>query len=255
MKKYIKIAINTILRLLPVGITCRLEFNRQKFIGFNERPLEFSFVFKSIGLLCPKKILDVGTGKTALPHLMRNCGPLVWAIDNVKDYWSSGMSNRHYVVLDYDITSEKHLQVGEKFDLISCVSVLEHIKDHDQAIKNMFELLNDEGHLVITCPYTDDSYHENVYEIPESNAYGRSIPFVCQSYSNRKVENWLKQNRGKIIEQEFWQCWSGKYWTTGDKINPPVRVEANQKHQLICLLIKKCSDDEAKVHEIRDSNS
>lgn len=239
MKKRLKVLINVMLNILPARIICKLEFNRQNFVGFNERPLEFSFVFKSIGMLYPKKILDVGTGKTALPHLMRNCGPLVWAIDNVRDYWSSGMSNRHYHVLDQDVTSKERLNFNDKFDLVTCVSVLEHIVDYNKAIQNMFDLLDEGGHLVVTCPYTEHSYNENVYLIPESNAYGKSIPFVCQSYSRANLNTWLKENGGEIVAQEFWQCWSGEYWTTGDKIIPPIKVDSKEKHQLTCLLIKK----------------
>ncbi len=169
---------------------------------------------------------------------MRNCGPLVTAIDNIRDYWTSGMSNRHYHVLDRDITASE-LNIDGKFDLITCISVIEHIEEHDVAIKNMFSLLNEGGHLILTCPYTENEYVENVYVLPESNAYGKDIFFVCQSYSREKLNNWLSSNGGQIIEQEFWQLWEGDYWTTGESVLPPVKVDAKGKHQLSCIVIKK----------------
>ena len=82
---------------------CRREFLTQKFSGFNERAVEYKFLFEHLAQVCPKTVLDVGTGKTALPQLIRTCGPLVTAIDNIKDYWPVGMTNRHYHVLDEDI--------------------------------------------------------------------------------------------------------------------------------------------------------
>ena len=238
MSKFIKKHYQTIARFIPPGLLRKLEFKRQTFIGMNERPLEYSFVFRNIGRLCPTRVLDVGTGTTALPHLIRNCGPLVTAIDNIRDYWTSGMSNRHYHVLDRDITAST-LDLKEKFDLITCISVLEHIENHDVAVKNMFSLLNEGGHIIITCPYTENQYVEDVYKLPESDAYGKDIFFVCQSYSRKQLNNWLDSNGGEIVEQEFWKVWGGDYWTTGGKNFPAVKVDSKEKHQLSCILIKK----------------
>ena len=105
MKKLLQKTIVRVINILPARLQNKIEYKRQTFIGLSERPVEYSFVFKCIGMLCPTRVLDVGTGTTALPHLIRNCGPLVTAIDNINDYWPSGMSNRHYYVLDKDITA------------------------------------------------------------------------------------------------------------------------------------------------------
>ncbi len=145
---------------------CRREYNAQVFTGFNERPVEFGFVFRKLAEIYPRTVLDVGTGTTALPHLMRNCGFLVTATDNVRDYWPRGMVNRHYHVIDDDIT-DTHL--SGVFDFITCVSVLEHIQRSDDAVGNMLSLLAEGGHLVLTFPYTEQSYVGNVYELPGSS--------------------------------------------------------------------------------------
>src|SRR5690554_5665673 len=113
---------------------CKREYQKQKFKRFNERAVEFAFVFNVISKIYPKSILDVGTGTTALPHLMRNCGPLVTASDNIRDYWAKGILNRHYHIIDDDITKT---QLKGKFDLITCISVLEHIEKYNDAVGNM----------------------------------------------------------------------------------------------------------------------
>ena len=77
-----------------------------------------------------------------MPHLMRNCGFLVTAIDNIKDYWHHGMTNRHYHVINDDITRSC---LDGPFDLVSCISVLEHIPYHQKAIENIFRLLKPGG--------------------------------------------------------------------------------------------------------------
>lgn len=214
---------------------CNYEYKKQRFERFNERPAEFSFIFRFITKHYPCTVLDVGTGTTALPHLMRNCGCLVTASDNITDYWSGGMNNRHYHIVNDDITTTN--LVGP-FDLVTCISVLEHIKDSDQAISNMVSLLKPGGHLIVTFPYTEKQYIENVYKLPGST-YGQNAPYITQSYSRGRVAHWLNTNDIKIALQEYWQYWSGDHWTVGDQIIPPRLTSVDQKHQLTCILFEK----------------
>jgi len=234
MLKFAKRTVKTLLNRYPQWI-CRKEFESQTFTRFNERPIEFCFVFRKLREIYPLTILDVGTGTTALPHLMRNCGCLVTATDNVRDYWPSGMLNRHYHLIDDDITKTR---LTATFDLITCISVLEHIQNPDNAIRNMFSLLKPKGHLILTCPYSERSYVRNVYELPGSS-YGKGEPYITQSFSRLELERWVRENNGTIIDQEYWQCWEGQHWTVGSQILPPKKVTANDKHQLTCIHMQK----------------
>jgi 2-polyprenyl-3-methyl-5-hydroxy-6-metoxy-1,4-benzoquinol methylase len=214
---------------------CRREFQSQKFRRFNERPIEFSFVFRKIGEIYPQTILDVGTGTTALPHLMRNCGCMVTAIDNVRDYWPSGMLNRHYHVIDDDIVATR---LTDTFDMITCISVLEHIQKSADAVRNMISLLKPKGYLVMSFPYSERSYVEDVYQLPGSS-YGKGAPYVTQSYSRSQLTQWLENSNARIVEQEYWQFWEGEHWTVGEQLIPPKNVTSDEKHQLTCVLIQK----------------
>jgi len=235
--KAFKSLVLKLLHLSPRWI-CKHEFDKQSFLLFNERPVELGFVFRHLAKICPRKILDVGTGTTALPHLMRNCGPLVTAIDNIRDYWVSGMYNRHYYVIDDDITNS---QINDTFDLITCISVLEHISDHYAAIRNMFRLLKPSGFLILTFPYTEDRYIENVYKLPGST-YGQDLPFITQSFSRDELSKWIEDNDGVIVDQEYWQFWDGNAWTVGNQIIPPRKVDVEDSHQISCILIQKNPD-------------
>lgn len=214
---------------------CRREYESQAFTRFNERPVEFAFVFKKIGEIYPQTILDVGSGTTALPHLMRNCGCLVTATDNVRDYWPSGMLNRHYHVINDDITATR---LSRTYDLITCISVLEHIQRAADAVRNMFSLLNPDGHLILTFPYSERGYVKNVYELPGSS-YGQKAPYITQSFSRSELERWFGENDGAIVDQEYYQFWEGDFWTVGKQIVPPRKVTAEDKHQLTCILVQK----------------
>jgi SAM-dependent methyltransferase len=234
MLKPVKQTLKNLLNRYPEWL-CRQEFESQVFTRFNERPIEIGFVFRKLGDIYPRTILDVGTGTTSLPHLMRNCGCLVTATDNVRDYWPSGMLNRHYHVIHDDITETR---LSDHFDLITCISVLEHIQKPDNAIRNMFSLLKPNGHLILTFPYNERSYVRNVYELPGSS-YGKGEPYITQSYSRRELERWLRENHGIILAQEYWQFWEGDHWTVGKQLIPPRSVSADDKHQLTCILIRK----------------
>ena len=166
---------------------------------------------------------------------MRNCGFIVTAIDNVRDYWPSGMINRHYHVIDDDITDTR---LSDTFDLITCISVMEHMHNFDDAIRNMFSLLKPKGHLLLTFPYNEESYVKNVYELP-GTSYGQGASYITQSYARGELDRWLHMNHGIIIDQEYWQCWEGDHWTIGKQLIPPQQVTADEKHQLTCLLIRK----------------
>jgi 2-polyprenyl-3-methyl-5-hydroxy-6-metoxy-1,4-benzoquinol methylase len=211
------------------------EYLNQTDNTFNERSVEYSFVFKQLTKYCPKEILDVGTGMSALPHLMRNCGFKVTAIDNIKDYWPKGMINRHFYVINDDITKSK---LDRKFNLITCISTLEHIVDFEKAIVNMCELLKPNGKIILTFPYNEYQYCENVYML-EDSAAPKNFPFKTQAFSRKEVDNWCKANKLEIIEQEYWKFFSGNYWTTGERLKFPIASNQFENHQISCMIFTK----------------
>ena len=213
---------------------CRREYEAQEFYRLNERPIEFSFLFRQLSSLYPRKVLDVGTGTTSLPHLLRHCGFLVTAVDNIKDYWPSGLVNRHFHVLNDDITKTK---LDGSFDAVTCISVLEHIERSDDAVSNMLRLLRPGGHLIMTFPFNEGQYVRNVYDLPESS-YGQGNPYITQSFSRRELNGWLTRDAA-LVEQEYWQCWTGSHWTEGRQVIPPKQVSQTEIHQLSCVLIRK----------------
>jgi SAM-dependent methyltransferase len=211
------------------------EYEGQTFTRLNERPIELAFLFEKVAALQPRTVLDVGTGTTALPHLLRTCGCVVTAIDNIRDYWPAGMVNRHWHVLDDDIT---HPHTKGSFDLVTCVSVLEHIADHQTAVHNMLALLRPGGHLIITCPFNARRYSPNVYEEPGSEMRGKTVGFVTQAYSRVELEGWLASG-ATLVDSQYWQLFEGEYWTVGPMLPVPRRSSVNESHQIACLLLRR----------------
>jgi len=231
---YLREIVNTV-GLAYARFLCRREYLHRQFCGVNERPVEYAFVFKCLTRIWPINVLDIGTGQSSLPHLMSTCGFLVTAIDKMGQYWRYPANNRHYHIIYDDITAT-HLI--DEFDLITCISVLEHIQEHDQAVQSMFSLLKPGGHLILTFPYNDHSYHGNVYDFPGSTVIEKPH-FITQAFSRSELEGWLSANQAAIVDQEFWRFYTGDYWTCGERVQPPEQVSREMPHQVTCLLIRK----------------
>lgn len=230
--------------LNPIGVVSRIyiqhinkkEFHSPPFPEFNERPIEYRFVFETISKYYPKKILDIGTGITALPHLMANCGAKVTAIDNIKDYWDYGVFNRHYYVLNDSIIEPK---LKDTFDLVTCVSTLEHIERFDEAVESMLSFLNPGGYLTLSFPYNEKSFADNAYALPGSHVK-KLPPFKAHVFSREVITRWIK-DKAEVVDQEYWQVFTGDYWTVGERLAIPKKVSKDEKHQISCILIKKNS--------------
>ncbi len=223
-------------RLAKVG--CQQILAREHFAqeySPNERVVEYRFVFDSLFKCSPKTVIDVGTGLTSLPHLMATCGFVVTATDNIEDYWPSGMFNRHFHLVNDDIMKTR---VEGRFDFATCISTLEHIEDHQAAVKSMIKLLNPGGHLALSFPYNENRYVPNAYKEPGSHV-GAHIPYIAQVFSRKQIDQWCNANGARVVAQEYWQCYTGDLWTLGTQIYPPVAAEKTGKHHLSCLLLQK----------------
>ena len=238
LKKYFTRTVRIIYQIFArwfLNPLLKYEYRNPWFKTINERPVEYAFVFNCLSEIFPEYVLDVGTGRSSLPHMMANCGIKVTAIDQINDYWQGGFLNRHFHVIKDDITNP---EINKSFDLITCISTLEHIENSDDAIKAMVGLLNSRGHIILTFPYNENKYIPNVYELTDSG-YGQDSSFICQMYSRNEISRWLGNNNIKIIKQEYYEVFSGEYWSVGERIYPPNNVTKDQKHHLTCLLVGK----------------
>ena len=212
----------------------RREYETQQFRWVNESPIMYSFVFKWLARCGPVTVLDVGTGNSALPSLMRTSGCVVTATDHRGVYWSKGVFNRHFHIVDDDIT-DSHLT--GPFDFITCISVLQHCPNHASALRSIRRLVRPDGHVALTFPYNDRRFVEDVYRLPEAG-YGKTNPYACQVLSRNEVDGWLKTGGWKVVEQEFWDVFTGELWTFGERLRPPRQVQRHEKHHLTCLLLQ-----------------
>ncbi len=207
----------------------------QPFRRHNERPVEYSYALAAFARERPQTVLDVGTGTTAWPALLHDCGFAVTAIDNVRDYWPEGMTNRHWLVEDVDITNP--VGFDRRYDAVTCISVIEHIDDHASAMRNMVNLLRPGGLLVITTPYNHHQLDLNVYARPDATP-GDSVPYKCRSSSKEILAQWLEFGIS-LEHRDLWRMYSGPVWFTGERIDWKRVENEDEPHQLGLFTFRK----------------
>jgi len=89
-------------------------------------------------------ILEIGSGDITLNQSAKHI------IYNANSYIQTDINNS-YGHQYLDITSE--IKIEEKFDLVLCTNVLEHIFDTKDAIQNLNFLLKENGHLLVSTPF------------------------------------------------------------------------------------------------------
>ena len=204
-----------------------------------ERPLEYSFTLLSLASNRVKTVMDVGSGKSAFPALLQNCGFEVTAIDKVDDYWGSKRVslNKYFHVINDDIVNL--CRDYGVFDAITCISVLEHITDFSKALKTMTFLVKEGGIVILTFPWASDGYIPNVYDLPESDIMSKKFQYIAQSFDDECLRKWKKTLPIEEIERKYIRAWEGKYWRCGKRIHYPYYVDDEKKANALCITFKK----------------
>lgn len=135
------------------------------------RRWEYSYLLERIPKE-QKKILDAGSGLTFLPALLKSRGHRVTCLDNDGATIASA-KDVGYAAICGDLTTN----LEDKFDLVVCISVLEHLSNKKEVLKNFTNLLNDGGRLILT------------YDICLSG--DRDIPYTQINQLNSMIEEFF----------------------------------------------------------------
>jgi SAM-dependent methyltransferase len=203
--------------------------------GPNERPLEYSFALQALALSQHLDVLDVGPGLAPWPAVVSLCGYHVTATDQMTIYWQEKIINKHFYVIHDDITDTK---IAQKFGIITCISTLEHIPKHADAVSNMASLLKEDGILIMSFPYNERRYVHNAYDLPNAG-YGKGAPFITQIYSRETIDLWTRLTGLAVIQQRYFRCFTGDLWTVGARLRPMEEVSVDQPHHLTGIVLAK----------------
>ena len=119
-------------------------------------PLRLDYILQQSGGLVGKNVLDVGCGGGILSEAMAKQGARVTGLDMssgpldvARQHAKQSDLNIHYVQTTIEKMAEKMTALSEetveKFDVITCMEMLEHVPDPSSVIMNCKKLLKPNG--------------------------------------------------------------------------------------------------------------
>jgi 2-polyprenyl-3-methyl-5-hydroxy-6-metoxy-1,4-benzoquinol methylase len=179
-------------------------------------------------------IYDAGTGYAQYTYFMyKSLQPnTIYAVD-VKKEWINDAEDffkqQNYKGVSFGVEDLTKINHKEKFDLIVCVDVMEHIEDDITVFKNYFHALRPGGYLLINTPSIFGG--SDVHDDHEESFIGEH---ARDGYSKEELESKLHPI-GFTTHQSIYTYgyWGDKAWRLGIKI-PMVMLN---KSKLLFILL------------------
>ncbi len=164
-------------------------------------PIRMKFILDAIGSsLKNLKVLDVGCGGGILCEPMSRLGALVTGIDENKKAITVAKEHAKKMNLKINYLHGKaaDLNINEKFDVVTCMEVVEHVEDVNSLILQVKNLLKDDGFFIgSTINQTITSY---ISAILLAEEILRIVPKNTHSWKMFVKPNRLKK---ELIKNNF----------------------------------------------------
>ena len=100
-----------------------------------------------------KSVLDIACGVGyAGPMFIQSGAVSYYGVDINDKLVEYAKDNFASELIGYSVGDICTFQIDKKFDLISCFETIEHIRDYKTAIKNLYDMLNPGGTLLVSSP-------------------------------------------------------------------------------------------------------
>lgn len=120
----------------------------QKYISHNKS--RFNYVFNLIDQ--PRNILDIGTSPFTFMLRKKYPKTKIWTID-YSDKFAKRCRRSGIFFKKIDLEKDKLVIARNKFDVVTFLEVLEHLKtDHRKIIKDIYKLLSKGGRCILQTP-------------------------------------------------------------------------------------------------------
>ncbi|MFC0321975.1 bifunctional 2-polyprenyl-6-hydroxyphenol methylase/3-demethylubiquinol 3-O-methyltransferase UbiG [Gallibacterium melopsittaci] len=121
-------------------------------------PLRVNYILQHVGALAGKKVLDVGCGGGILAESLAKTGAIVTGIDMSTEPLAVARQHaaEQELIINYqqitveDFLQNQQQQQAEKFDVITCMEMLEHVPDPLSVIRSCQQLLKPNGVLFMS---------------------------------------------------------------------------------------------------------
>lgn len=169
-----------------------LKIQQKLMFAENYNDYFFSYVEKYIG----NSVLEVGC---ALANFTKKLisRDFVFAIDIEEEYIkiinNLLKDKTNFKTAKYDISSSEALRLKyNKFDTVVCFNVLEHIKNDDVALLNMYQLLNSDGYLCLIVP----AFQSIFGEMDRTDNH-------CRRYNKKSLLEKIKKTKFNVLSLKY----------------------------------------------------
>lgn len=177
------------------------------------------WMYRTYAKYVGKNIFDVGAGMGRMVSYYLPDAEKVVATDIFQgqvDYMNEKF--RDYPMFEarkINVLTDNLKEFHESFDTVLCINVLEHLEDDELALKNMYELLVEGGHLIIMVPAFQKLFCQMDTNVSHYRRYDRGVlkemasklqcEVVYNGYFNKMgvIPYWLKGKLKKKSNESF----------------------------------------------------
>lgn len=160
------------------------------------------------------RVLDVGSGLGALPALFAGAGPRRIIVSDADDEMLQHLRRRFAASAAYEVRrlaidqlSEADVTRAEPVDTITCVNVLEHIRDDGRALRQMHRLLAPDGKLLLIVP-----------ALPALFGTLDAAAGHYRRYTRRGLSAQLRQAGFRVAAQRYMNCLGVLTWWLAGRV-------------------------------------
>jgi ubiquinone/menaquinone biosynthesis C-methylase UbiE len=196
-----------------------------------ERLEEITFALTNLRFALRKitgrHVLDVGVGEfPAFWYMLNQCGVDAVGTDILPQYFPESLGSLKTCLFQDDITKTRIKP--DSFDVVTCISTLEHIPDWQAAVINMRRLCRNGGRIIITVPFSRNYPADNIKG-------GNKLTRIFSSAQISEMEGLA----GPMTSAEYWKCWSGAAWRQGERLGMPESDRVNPDLIGVCFEVMK----------------
>ena len=144
-------------------------------------------------------VLDLGAGAGAFSARLKDAGYLVTAVDVDSEKWMA----TEVSLLELDLDRGISAQLGQTYDAVCCLEVIEHLENPWQLLREIFRVLKTGGRLVLSTPNISSFYSRLLFflrgefhQFTESDlAYGHINPLT-----RLEIETIAQRSGFRILE-------------------------------------------------------
>ena len=156
------------------------------------------------------KILDVGCGEGDISFHLARLNYRIVATDSDKDAIKYCKNISKFKNLKFVLSDAENMSSKEKFDVIICSEVLEHVNNPEKLVYKLSRILNQNGLMIITIPNGYGPF-EIFYNTPvtfilrridKMRGIERPGFYHCQHFTLNEIKIILENNNLKITDKE-----------------------------------------------------